>query len=91
VSAAVQGWPPGDEMELMWNVMMRTMQGQGPKMQSILVSPTILSYDDVAKALPENCNENSDKWFNVGLEKWGGKDLDSFFLRPADPATYKKP
>jgi ribose transport system substrate-binding protein len=90
VSAAVQGWPPGDEMELMWNVMMRTMQGQGPKMQSILVSPTILSYDDVAKALPENCNENSDKWFNVGLEKWGGKDLDSFFLRPADPATYKK-
>jgi ribose transport system substrate-binding protein len=90
VSAAVQGWPPGDEMELMWNVMMRTMQGQGPKMQSILVSPTILTYDDVAKALPENCNENSDKWFNVGLEKWGGKDLDSFFLRPADPAAYKK-
>jgi ribose transport system substrate-binding protein len=90
VSAAVQGWPPGDEMELMWNVMMRTMQGQGPKMQSILVSPTILTYDDVAEALPENCNENSDKWFNVGLEKWGGKDLDSFFLRPADPAAYKK-
>lgn len=89
VTAAIQGWPPGDEMELMWNVMMRTMQGQGPKIQSVLVAPTTLTYDDVAKALPENCNENSDKWFNVGLEKWGGKDLDAFFLRPADPTLYK--
>ena len=53
VSAAIQGWPPGDEMELMWNVMMRTMQGQGPKIQSVLVAPTTLTYDDVAKALPE--------------------------------------
>ena len=89
VSAAIQGWPPADEMELMWNVMMRTMQGQGPKIQSILVEPTKLSYDDVTKALPENCNESSDKWFSVGLEKWGGKDLDAFFLRPADPTAFK--
>src|ERR1700722_13223882 len=31
VSAAIQPWPPGDEFEMTWNIMMRTLQGQGPK------------------------------------------------------------
>ena len=39
ISAAIQTWPPGDDIELGWNIMMRTMQGQGPKIQSILVPP----------------------------------------------------
>ena len=26
-----QLWPPGDDFELIWNIMMRTLQGQGPK------------------------------------------------------------
>ena len=37
VTAAIQGWPPADEMELTWNIMMRTLEGQGPKIQSVLV------------------------------------------------------
>jgi ribose transport system substrate-binding protein len=91
ISAAIQGWPPADEMELTWNIMMRTLEGQGPKLQSVLVDSTKLTYDDVAAALPENCSEDSDKWFTVGSEKWGsGKSLDAFFLRPADPTTYKR-
>jgi ribose transport system substrate-binding protein len=90
VSAAIQGWPPADEMELSWNIMMRTLEGQGPKMQSVLVDSTKLSYDDVAAALPDDCSEDSDKWFTVGIDKWGGKNLDQFFLHPADPAAYKK-
>ena len=32
-----QLWPPGDDFELIWNIMMRTLQGQGPKVQSVLV------------------------------------------------------
>jgi ribose transport system substrate-binding protein len=91
VSAAIQGWPPADEMELTWNIMMRTLEGQGPKIQSVLVDSTKLSYDDVAAALPENCSEDSDKWFTVGADKWGStKNLDNFFLRPADPEAFKK-
>jgi ribose transport system substrate-binding protein len=91
VSAAIQGWPPADEMELTWNIMMRTLEGQGPKIQSVLVDSTKLSYDDVAKALPETCSEDSDKWFTVGGDKWGStKTLDNFFLRPADPEKFKK-
>ena len=45
-----QVWPPADEIQLIWNVMMRTLQGQGPKIQSILVDPVKLTHDDVASA-----------------------------------------
>ncbi len=90
VTAALQSWPPADEMELTWNIMMRTMQGQGPKMQSILIAPSKLSFDDVSKAMGEDCSEASDKWLQVGADRWGSMDhLDQFFLRPADPEAYK--
>jgi ribose transport system substrate-binding protein len=89
ISAAIQGWPPADEMELTWNIMMRTLQGQGPKVQSVLVEPTKLTIDDIKKSLPEDCSEDSDKWYTVGFDRWGGKELDSFFLRPANPEAFK--
>ncbi len=90
VSAALQSWPPANEMGLTWNIMMRTMEGQGPKIQSILVDPKRLTYDELANALPANCSESSDKWFNFSQEHWGGKEyLDHFFVHPADPEKYK--
>jgi ribose transport system substrate-binding protein len=90
VSASFVAWPPGDDFELSWNIMMRTLQGQGPKMQSVLVAPKKLTHADVVKALP-NCSESSDKFLNIGIAQWGGKDnLDQFFLRPADPEKFKK-
>jgi ribose transport system substrate-binding protein len=87
---AYQLWPPGDDFELIWNIMMRTLQGQGPRIQSILVDSVKFTIDDVMKRLDENCDENSDKWENVGIENWGGTTyLDQFFLRPANPEEYK--
>ena len=90
VSAAIQAWPPGDDFEMSWNIMMRTLQGQGPKVQSILAEPVTLTYEDVKAAVPEDCSEDSDQWLSVGIDRWAGKDyLDNFFLRPADPERYK--
>ena len=90
VSTALQSWPPADEMDLTWNIMMRTMQGQGPKVQSILVEPSALSYDELVKTVPEDCSELSDKWYTVGEAHWGSKEyLDNFFARPADPEKFK--
>ncbi len=90
ISAAIQAWPPGDDFEMSWNVMMRTLEGQGPKLQSILTKPQILSFEELSKVMDENCNEDSDGWYTVGVEKWAPKAyLDSFFLRPADPEAYK--
>ena len=70
--------------------MMRTLQGQGPKVQSILTKPQTMTFDELTKVLDENCNEDSDGWYNVGAENWASKaHLDQFFLRPADPEAYK--
>jgi ribose transport system substrate-binding protein len=90
ISAAIQTWPPGDDIELGWNIMMRTMQGQGPKIQSILVPTVVADIEDVNAILDENCDRNSTDWLHVGIDAWGGTDyLDQFFLRPANPEDYK--
>ncbi|MBC7283675.1 ABC transporter substrate-binding protein [Hoeflea sp.] len=90
ISAAVQTWPPADDINLIWRIMMRTLQGQGPKVQSILVDPVIITHADVMELLPEGCDENAQNWYNVGQDKWGSTAyLDQFFVNPADPTQYK--
>ena len=90
ISSTIQAWPPGDDFELGWNAMMRTLEGQGPKVQSVLTRPFTLGYDDMAKIVDDKCNEDSDGWFTVGVEKWAPKSyLDNFFLHPADPEAFK--
>lgn len=90
VSSAIHAWPPGDDFEMSWNVMMRTLQGQGPKVQSILTKPITMDFEQLKAVINEDCNEESDGWFNPGAEVWAGKAyLDQFFLRPADPEAYK--
>lgn len=90
LSASYQVWPPADEIQLIWNIMMRTLQGQGPKVQSILVDPTRLTHDDIVGLLDEDCSVDSQEWVALGAEGWGydASYLDQFFLRPADPRAY---
>lgn len=90
ISAAVQTWPPADDINLIWRIMMRTLQGQGPKIQSVLVDPVVITYDDLKDIVPEDCDENAQNWYNVGQDKWGSTEyLDQFFVNPADPTQYK--
>ncbi|VDS07867.1 ABC transporter periplasmic-binding protein YtfQ precursor [Paracoccus haematequi] len=89
VSAAIHAWPPGDDFEMIWNIMMRTLQGQGPKIQSILTKPVVMTKEDMLAQIPADCSEQSDGWYHPGIEAWAGKAyLDNFFLRPADPEAY---
>ncbi|WP_218961164.1 ABC transporter substrate-binding protein [Ruegeria sediminis] len=89
VSAAIHAWPPGDDFEMIWNIMIRTLQGQGPKVQSILTEPVMMTRDEMMEAIPADCSEQSDQWYHPGIEAWAGKEfLDNFFLRPADPEAY---
>ncbi|WP_208984354.1 ABC transporter substrate-binding protein [Stappia sp. TSB10GB4] len=91
ITAAYQVWPPADEIQLIWNIMMRTLQGQGPKVQSVLVDPVKITHQDLAEVMGEDCNEDSPDWLAVGASRWGQDPayLDDFFLRPADPRAYK--
>jgi ribose transport system substrate-binding protein len=90
VSSAFHVWPPGDDFELIWNIMMRTLEGQGPKVASVMVDPIPFDVEDVKAELGEDCDENSPLWMHVGPAAWGAESyLDQFFLRPADPTQYK--
>lgn len=90
ITASYQVWPPADEMQLIWNIMMRTLQGQGPKIQSVLVDPIKMSFDDLKAVMNEDCSLDTAEWLAVGADRWGGNPefLDDFFLRPADPKKY---
>ncbi len=43
ISSAIHAWPPGDDFEMGWNIILRTLQGQGPKLQSILTRPQVMT------------------------------------------------
>ena len=90
VSAAFQTWPPGDDIELGFNIMMRTMEGQGPKLQSILVPPVIYNFDDIKSRVNADCDRSSTAWLEPGPEAWGSpRYVDDFFVHPDDPEKYK--
>ncbi len=91
IKSSFQVWPPADDIELMWNVMMRTLQGQGPKVQSVLVDPVKMNFDDLKKVMNEDCSLTTADWLAVGPDRWGQAStyLDQFFLHPADPRAYK--
>lgn len=91
INYSFQLWPPADDIQLMWHVMMRTLQGQGPKIQSVLVDPVKLTHDDLKEVMNEDCSVDSAEWLKVGAKRWGYDPsyLDDFFLRPADPRAYK--
>ena len=92
LTAAYQVWPPADDIQLIWNILMRTLEGQGPKVQSILVDPVKMNHADLVAVMNEDCNPDSPDWLAVGANRWGGDPayLDKFFLRPADPKAYKR-
>jgi ribose transport system substrate-binding protein len=90
LTGAYHVWPPGDDFELIWNIMMRTLQGQGPKLQTVFADVVPYGPDDVKAMMGEDCDENNKLWANVGINKWGSKEyLNNFFLHPADPEQYK--
>lgn len=83
-------WPPGDEFQLVFDSMIRTLQGQGPKVQSIVRKVLPFTLDDVKAKVPENCNLNSTDWFEPDADKWfPSKTADAFFLHPQDPMSWK--
>ena len=90
ISSAYHLWPPGDDFELIWDIMMRTLQGQGPKLQTVFADVVPFDKSDVKNMMGTDCDENNKLWAHVGPDVWGSKEyLDNFFLRPADPEKYQ--
>lgn len=91
ISGAIQTWPPQDDIALIWDIMMRTLQGQGPKIQSVLVDPVEITFEDLKNIMGTDCDPHSSKWLSVGKDRWGSPGfLDSFFYRPSDPTRFQR-
>lgn len=90
ISHAFQIWPPGDEMELGVNVVMRTLEGQGPKIQSILRPVYRVSAADYVTSLPANCSIDSTDYIQPGIETWFSDSWAAgFFDKPVPPLSWK--
>jgi ribose transport system substrate-binding protein len=86
ISHAFQIWPPGDEMELGIVSIVRTLQNQGPKVQSILRPVYKVSAADYTASLKDDCSIDSTDYIQPGMEVWFPNSMaDAYFLRPHDP------
>lgn len=83
-------WPPGDEMELGFNVLIRTLEGQGPKVQSVIRSVYRVPAADYTAKVSDNCSIDDPSYVEPGIEVWFPNDRAAgYFLRPADPLAWK--
>lgn len=90
ISHAFQIWPPGDEMELGFNSVVRTLQNQGPKVQSILRGVYRLEAADYVSSLSDDCSINSTAYIQPGIDIWFPNETAAgYFLRPSDPLDWK--
>lgn len=83
-------WPPGDEMQFAFEAAIRTLQGQGPKVASLIRGTAPLTLDQVKAALPEGdkCDVNNQVWIQPGPENWmPSSTLDQYFTNGYDPLT----
>lgn len=77
-------WPPGSEATGAMSIMVRILQGQGPKVQSITRNLTEYGIDEVRAITPKGCDVNDATW--IEPKDWfTEKYLDNFFLRPKAP------
>lgn len=83
ISKSFHIWPPAREMDQVFDVMLRTLSGEGPKIQSMLRPVLPYTIDDVKAAIPEDCDLNSTGWIQPTAEQWWPKDVaDQFFSHP---------
>lgn len=90
IDLTYQAWPPGNEMEEGWEAMLRTLEGQGPKIASILIGPGAITHDQLASLLPAGTPYTSNEWVQPPYQSWfPSKVMDMYFEHPADPLQGK--
>ena len=90
ISEVYQSWPPGSEMEYGFEGMMRVMEGQGPKIATVMIGPSPIAYSDLATVLPASATITSNEWIDSPPGEWfPTATMDKFFNNPQDPFTWR--
>lgn len=83
ISKSFHIWPPAREMGQAWDVMLRTLGGEGPKVQTMLRPVLPYTIEDVNAALPEDCDLNSTDWIQPTPDQWWSADIaKQYFNNP---------
>lgn len=79
-------WPPGNEMQAGFEIGVRTLMGQGPKIQSIVRGLPPLTFEQAKEAVGPDCDTNNNGWYQPPASQWFSNDmLNGFFETPANP------
>jgi ribose transport system substrate-binding protein len=89
VSTSWNFWPPGNDIELVFDAAIRVLEGQGPKIETITWNIKPLSYDEMTKSVPADCSVDANGWVEPAYGPWFGDALGSFYAHPHDPLTWK--
>jgi ribose transport system substrate-binding protein len=83
-------FPTYGDTDVAWNVMMRTLEGQGPKIVSMTRPPVWITNKDLTELVPASATIDSTEWMNPPKGTWWTEpQVDLFFQKPANPLTYK--
>lgn len=83
ISSSFHIWPPAREMGQAWDVMLRTLGGEGPKIQTMLRPVLPYTIEDVNAALPEDCDLNSTDWIQPTADQWWPDEIaKQYFNNP---------
>lgn len=91
VDEAFNIWPPGNEIQVGFEVAVRTLLGQGPKIQSIVRNVSPLTVEYAESQIGTDCDVNSNDWIEPPVNEWFSVDmLNGFFEKGSDPLTAEK-
>jgi ribose transport system substrate-binding protein len=84
-------YPTIADTDVAWEVMMRTLEGQGPKVTSMTRPPVAFEFEDLKEMIPPGASLSSGEEMDPPEGTWWtGEQVDAFFEKPADPMAFKE-
>lgn len=77
-------FPPFADSDIAFETLLRTLDGQGPLVSSIVRQPDTFDHSDLDQLLPSGATMSSTDSVDVVENTFLTDDLDKFFARPAD-------
>lgn len=91
VSRGWNVWPPGDDFQAVFEMAVRTLEGQGPKIQTFIHPTVPFSHAEASAAVPAGCSTSGNAFNQPAMSDYFSQSqLDGFFVHPADPLKFKK-
>ena len=83
-------YPTIGDTNIAWEVMMRTLEGQGPKITSMSRPPATYEFENIAEILPPGASSASAEEMDPPEGSWWtSEQVDSFFEKPTNPLEFK--